>query len=153
MNKKITKITVTSIIAISFVLISFGIFSAVNNNVVQEDIEQNNQILGEEETKKSILLQITNTDNTISEYTIEFSGNKSAFEVLKNLSENNDDFSFTYQDYGGDLGASPLSFNDQEIDSSNQFWLFLINGTISDKGISSYELQNQDILSFTINPF
>lgn len=57
-----------------------------------------------------------------------------------------------YTDYGGDLGIFITGFNGITA-SANQYYDFQVNGASSSVGVSSYVVNNQDVLKFVLTNF
>lgn len=51
------------------------------------------------------------------------------------------------QDFGGELGIFITGFYGVQA-QGNHYWEFLVNGKGSEKGVSSYEVKNGDVLEF-----
>ena len=58
----------------------------------------------------------------------------------------------TFQDFGGDLGIFISGFNGVNAEGNN-FWEFKINGEGAEVGVSKYQVQQGDVLSFVYSSF
>ncbi len=82
-----------------------------------------------------------------SEYTKEMDKEKSAFDLMKLIDEENEDFSFEYQD--SSLGAFIEEINGVKNDASNNiYWMFYVNDKIAEVGASQYILLDNDIIEW-----
>ena len=58
----------------------------------------------------------------------------------------------TFQDFGGDLGILITGFEGVVVEG-NHFWEFKVNGETSEVGVSTYEVQPNDVLEFVYSSF
>jgi hypothetical protein len=58
----------------------------------------------------------------------------------------------TFMDFGGDLGIFISGFNGVNAEGNN-FWEFKINGEGAEVGVSKYQVQQGDVLSFVYSSF
>jgi hypothetical protein len=58
----------------------------------------------------------------------------------------------SYDDFGGSLGIFITGFNGVVVEG-NHFWEFKLNGETSEVGVSSYEVQQGDVLEFVYSSF
>lgn len=84
----------------------------------------------------------------VRKYCVTFGEGKSAFDVMKSLQEEGEDFSFSYEE--SDFGAFITSINNYHPDIADRFWAFLINGEMSMMGVSDYEVSDGDELGFRV---
>lgn len=88
-------------------------------------------------------------EHAISTYSATITSNETAWQAvqdgvgLKNLH---------YKDYGGSLGIMITGFNGIDA-STNQYFDFQINGTSSNVGVSSYIVNDHDMLKFVLTSF
>ncbi|MEK9178402.1 MAG: DUF4430 domain-containing protein [Patescibacteria group bacterium] len=82
-------------------------------------------------------------------YTIAITPNQTAWETVSSAIgiEN-----LAYTDYGGDLGIFITGFNGINA-ASNQFYEFRVNGTSSNVGVSTYQVNSGDRLDFVLTTF
>ena len=72
---------------------------------------------------------------------------KSDFDLMKVMDEENEDFSFEYQD--SSLGAFIEEINGVKNDASNNiYWMFYVNDKIAEVGASQYILLDNDIIEW-----
>jgi AAA15 family ATPase/GTPase len=119
-----------------------------DRNDVQGEFTTNQEVTAGE----SISINISFSDTESIELESNYEKKVTVFELLKTLDEKREDFSFTYTEYEG-LGASPEKFNDYEIDPASEWWKFLVNGQMSNVGISSYEVKPGDKVEFVKEKF
>lgn len=84
----------------------------------------------------------------VRKYCVTFEEGKSAFDVMKSLQGEGEDFSFSYEE--SDFGAFITSINNYHPDIADSFWAFLINGEMSMVGVSDYQVNDGDELGFKV---
>jgi hypothetical protein len=87
-------------------------------------------------------------DKTVKAYCSDFSEGKSAFDVLREIDEQQEDFSFSYDEY--DFGIFISSLNHYHPDTLEQFWAFYVNDEMSMVGVSDYLVLDGDKLTFAV---
>lgn len=84
-----------------------------------------------------------------SPYTTTITNGESAWQAVQDgVGVSN----LQYTDYGGSLGIFITGFNGVNA-ASNQYYDFQVNGTSSNVGVSSYIVQNGDVLKFVLTSF
>ena len=83
------------------------------------------------------------------EATFEVAPGSTAWDAIKAaIGEDN----LAFEDFGGTLGIFISGFNGVEAEG-NHFWEFKVNGEGSEVGVSSYEVQQGDMLEFVYSSF
>jgi hypothetical protein len=83
------------------------------------------------------------------EASFEVEPGSSAWDAIKTaLGEEN----LTFEDFGGALGIFITGFNGVEVEG-NHFWEFKVNGEGSDVGVSTYIVQQGDVIEFVYSSF
>jgi hypothetical protein len=84
----------------------------------------------------------------VRKYCVIYEEGKNAFDVMKKLSEENENFSFDYEE--SDFGVFITSINNYHPDVADRFWAFVVNGEMSMVGVSEYEVIAGDNLGFKV---
>jgi hypothetical protein len=109
---------------------------ATDNNIVQADVE------------KSISITVIDQNNKENNYSVKFKGEKSVFELLKQLKESDSKFVYEYEESA--YGVYINSFYGYKPESTKAYWEFLINGESSMVGVSDYKAKSEDEIKFKI---
>lgn len=83
---------------------------------------------------------------SIKTYCVGYEEGANVLNVLKELDEQDETFTFSYED--SQFGAFVTSINNYLPDISKEFWSFKINGELSMVGVSDYAVQEGDVLTF-----
>lgn len=94
-------------------------------------------------TGQSVIVKINDTASLV-----EVTDGMTVYDAMKAL-ETASDYSFSFVDFGGDLGMFIKAINDQVGGENNHYWIYAVNGTKANKGISHYTLQKGDIITWT----
>jgi hypothetical protein len=148
-SRKKLLISLAAILVLAGILVS-GYF--IQKDSDRNDVQGDSTTSQEVATNELITINISFSDNESIALESNYNEGASVFDLLKRLDEERGDFSFTYTEYEG-LGASPERFNDYEIDPSSEWWKFLVNGQMSNVGISSYEVKPGDKIEFVKEKF
>ncbi|MDD3647018.1 MAG: DUF4430 domain-containing protein [Candidatus Dojkabacteria bacterium] len=84
----------------------------------------------------------------ISSFCITFEKGKTAFDYMKKLAEESEEFSFDYQE--SDFGIFVSSVNNYHPDVKTKFWAFLVNGEMSMVGVGDYKVVPGDRLTLEL---
>ncbi len=79
-------------------------------------------------------------------YTLVYTKGSSVYEFMKELAAN-DEFTFSGQNYGGQLGFFVNQVNGIQ-NANNHYWIYYINGEKAKMGISNYILDDGDIITW-----
>jgi Domain of unknown function (DUF4430) len=143
------------ILAIIFLVgITGGVYYGSTEGIINfNPVRDDNVAQAEDDDVAQILVKVMVDDNkTLAEYKLDVDKGLNAFDTLKQLDEKDDTFTFAYEE-DPSFGAYPIGFNGTQADKTNQFWQFNVNGTASDVGVSTYEVQNGDEMSFVLTAF
>lgn len=147
-----SKKSLMAVITILFIALSVstGVF------LLQDNKESNNDSKNQIETQEEVLSETTsklidikiNNGNEEKTYSANFEEGENVFDLLEGLQEENEDFTFGYEEY--EFGAMIKSINNQEPDDSH-FWKLQINGEDAQVGVSDYIVQQDDQISFVLD--
>lgn len=87
--------------------------------------------------------------HTTSTYTVAITSGETAWQAVQDAVGI---ANLHYTDYGGDLGIFITGFNGISTDA-NQYYDFQVNGTSSNVGVSSYVVNDHDVLKFVLTNF
>lgn len=83
-------------------------------------------------------------------YPAEIPVGSTAYDAMRAASASSA-FTFSGKDFGGDLGFFVESINGISPESGeNRYWTLYINGAVAKVGVSSYIVQNNDILEWKL---
>ena len=127
-------------------LITIAAITAVGYYFVSgKDSDTNND--AQTETQRAQVFTIPVEVDGVATYQASVQEGQSAFDALKNLTDNSD-FTFEYDEY--DFGVMINSIKGIT-PSSNQFWKFQINGEDAAVGVSDYKIKEGDSLRFVLD--
>lgn len=125
----------------SLVFVVSGCSSTQNN--IQENQIDNKQI---EEPKSQEVSLIIRSGDKEGKYEKEFRDNMTAFDILQEVSNNND-INLDYSE--SDFGVFVNSIGNIKNDSQNSmFWMYKVNGQSAEVGASSYKLNVSDVVEW-----
>lgn len=84
----------------------------------------------------------------VHKYCVVLEEGKSAFDVMKKLEEEDEKFSFSYDE--SEFGVFITSINNYHPDVADKFWAFLVNGEMSMVGAGDYQVNDGDELGFQV---
>jgi len=84
----------------------------------------------------------------LEKYCVLHEEDKNAFDVLKKLADEDEDFSFDYDE--SEFGVFINSLNNYHPDIESRFWAFYVNGEMSIVGVSDYMVNKGDELGFRV---
>lgn len=141
MNKAIKSAAILIILVAAFYL---G-FNYGQNKAIAPSINNNQAPEQELKSKAGLMLDFGNGD--IKSFTEkEISKNQSAFDLVKQVAEENN-IGLKYKDYGGELGIFIEAIGGVE-NNIEQWWQYWVNGNYSVVGAGSYLLQPGDLIEF-----
>jgi hypothetical protein len=143
-NKTISKALMFGIPSLIIIVLAVFGFSGVFNNNTKTNTDNVIQV----DVEKSISITVIDQNNKENTYSIKFKGEKSVFELMKQLKESDSGFVFEYEE--SEYGVYATSFYGYVPDSTKSFWEFLINGESSMVGISDYKAKSEDEIKFKI---
>lgn len=108
-------------------------------------------VLGTEAGQKQNMLEVVFPDGTVLSESLDYQANETAFQFLERIQAQRETFTFTYQQF--DFGVFLTGINNQQADLQTEFWEFSVNGQPSATGISDYQLQSGDRISFKLVEF
>lgn len=127
-------------------LISISVYAFYNSKSNIDSTKT--EIKSESVITKDLKVNIFGENNNSKEYQIDIKENESAFDVLKRLDSENENFTFGYKEFS--FGPFVTSINNYEPDYSKQFWSFELNGKQSEVGIGDYKVKKRDTLTFKL---
>lgn len=155
MNKRSQLIIFSVVVLILLIVLGVVFFkdTLFNNSLNTLDNTGTNNVKGLDiEESLPVNIFISNNFGNTTQYTYNFVEGKSVLDVLKELDNLNEDLSVAYTE-DPTFGAYINNFNNYELDTSSQFWEFLVNGEQSTVGISSYIVSPGDSIEFKITTF
>lgn len=119
---------------------------AYNNfkNPVKEQVQGQSDVRAQDVT-----ISVTDGQLLTKSYSIKYTANKSALDLLKDLQSQNSDFTFVYSD--SQYGAFITGINGYSPDVMTAFWELKINGQSAAVGVSAYQVRPGDNLQFVIS--
>ena len=140
MNKKLLLIIALFI----FSIVSFLGYSSLKTKF-EKPIKQTNINVTATPSEKKVTLIIDFSDGKNLAYDSAFSGEKTAFDILKSKLEEQQ-IALVIQEY--DFGVFIKSIGDYQGDE-NSFWLYSVNNEPATVGADKYVLKDKDIVQFT----
>jgi hypothetical protein len=142
---------VIGIITVGLMFVSYRVgFDSGEEKVKGEEV-----VVDQEElyiTVKTDCSDVSSDENEegeeVKRYCASYNEGESAFEVMKRVEEENEVFTFAYEE--SDFGVFVTSVNNYHPDTESKFWSFLINGEMSMVGVSDYEVLEGDELGFKV---
>ncbi len=104
------------------------------------------------EEKLPVNILITDPFGNSTAYSYDYVEGKSVFDILKELDNSNEGLVVSYTE-DPTFGAYINNINNYEIDTSSQFWEFLVNNEQAPLGISSYIVSPGENIEFKITDF
>lgn len=138
MSKKSISVLAAVIAIVVLIAGGLGIYTLVS------DSRDDEQILNVNTSELNIKVFV-NEEDLVSEYQTNAFEGQSAFDMLKALDEQSEDFSFNYTEY--DFGPFVTTMNTL-FPNENEFIEFIVNGEQAAVGISDYKLKNNDEITF-----
>jgi hypothetical protein len=132
MKKKISKIIISTIIALTFFISGEFALAKTAHSIKKVSVKEN-----------FITIQVL--DNT---YQASYKDGQSLYEVMKNLADKkNSNFSFHSKNYSG-LGNFIDEINGIK-GTKGRYWIYYINNKKASVGVSKYFVKNGDIIKWS----
>lgn len=148
--------TILGIVTFTLMVVSYNLGSRHGEERASEK-ESSEEILSEitEINQDEVYIYIEegcsdfNSKRTdVREYCVEYKDEESAFDIMKRLGEESDEFNFEYND--SEFGVFITGINGREAKEDEEFWSFLVNEEMSTVGVSGYSIKLNDNLGFKI---
>ncbi len=120
--------------------------------IAEERVKNINEEMGEyiERIEKEIKIEASlkiSANDSFSEYSKEVSKGISVFDLMKNISDAKEEFSFEYKD--SDLGVFIDEINGIENNAKdNIYWMFYVNDNLSEVSASEYVVMDNDLVEW-----
>lgn len=140
-----------SLIFITLSLLFFSGCSVVDR--FQESKANNNESSQVQEQTQDIAVSITDKDGVKQNYQINYQNGETAYDLLQRVETENPELSIEFDgfEFDGETSYFITSINGYDPSGDNMFWVFNINEDLSTVGISSYEVQPSDKITFTLD--
>jgi hypothetical protein len=92
--------------------------------------------------------QLVEESMVTDKYCVVYQEGESAFDVMKRLDSERDNFSFAYEE--SDFGVFITSINNYHPDINTRFWAFLVNDELSLVGVDGYKVKEGDQIGFKV---
>ncbi len=150
-QKKLRKLPFSIIFIATAVIIAVaggGIFIYQSN--LQDQNTQVDEIQEQDSAIEAEVVTVSIDDGeNQTNYSVDFQEGKYAYDVIKNLSEVEEDFSVEFQEF--DFGYFVVAINGNKPEVSEAFWKFVVNGEDASVGIGDYEVEAGDSLGFVLD--
>jgi len=150
-KKERSKINLIIGVSVAFIIIVAAVYGLVllSNSSNQKPSE----FISGEIKNTSIAMGVkdpkTNESKTYYGNIIE---GENVFTYMKNLQEQNKDFTFSYSESQYGIFVNSINGYSANIDNK-EFWELLVNGEVSQVGIADYVIKSGDVLSWQIDNF
>lgn len=140
MSNKV-KLMLLALLSIALLIVSgVGIF------YLSEDSNTNTDALDISQERIDITVNVVD-GNELKQYETNAFEGQTAFDLLKALDSQSDDFTFEYEEY--DFGPYVVSVNSLK-PQNNEFIEFLVNNEQASVGIGDYVLSKDDVITFKL---
>lgn len=134
-----------------FLVLTLGVYVLFSNDVIRFNLEQDDSLAAESQAEIKVDITINGKDGGSEKYNTTVINGQTAIDALTKLDKDSDQFVYEYKE-DPSFGAYVTSINGVKA-AEKEFWAFKVNGQDSNLGISSYNVKDGDMLSFTLSKF
>lgn len=146
------------VLAVSILLVGLGVF-ALNTYFDDSQLYNNDgevagvDNLNDQQNIGVVNLEIVSRKGETKEYSVGFLENETAYDMLKRMELQYEDFDFDAKiyEYDGEVEYFVEKINGVKPNGNKEFWKFKINGEDSFQGVSKYIVQYGDKITFELD--